>query len=159
MKIGIMSDSHDNLPKIRAAISVFEEEKVGLVIHAGDLVAPFAAKELRKIKSQFVAVFGNNDGERLGLARILGDEIHEAPYQLKIKELKILVCHEPYALAALKQSGFYDAIIYGHTHEVDVQKNGPSLIINPGECGGWVNQRSTVAIWDTESSDVEIIEI
>lgn len=159
MKIGIMSDSHDNLPKIRAAIAVFADEKVKLVIHAGDLVSPFAAKELKKIKSRFVVVFGNNDGERLGLARMLGDKINLPPYQLKIADLKMLICHEPYALSALKQSGYYDAIIYGHTHEVDVQKDGASLIINPGECGGWVNDRCSIAIWDTETSDIEIIEI
>jgi len=158
LKIGIMSDSHDNLPKIQAALAVFERQQTGLVINAGDLVAPFAAKELKKTQSKLVAVFGNNDGERLGLARILGDDIHEAPYQLKINELKILVCHEPYALAALKQSGWYSAIIYGHTHEIDVQP-GASLIINPGECGGWVNQRSTVAVWDTDRGTVEIVDI
>lgn len=159
MKIGIMSDSHDNIPKIRAAIELFNRQEVELVIHAGDLVSPFAAKELRAIKSKFIVVFGNNDGERLGLARMLEDKIHLAPYQIKADDKTVLVCHEPYALKALEQSNYYDAIIYGHTHDVDVRKVDSTQVINPGECGGWLNGKCTVAVWDTKINEVEVVEI
>ena len=63
MQVGIFSDSHDNIPKIRKAISIFNERQVNLTIHAGDLVAPFAAKELKQLQMKYVVVFGNNDGE------------------------------------------------------------------------------------------------
>jgi predicted phosphodiesterase len=39
----------------------------------------------------------------------------------------------------------YDLIAYGHTHEVDVRK-GPPLVVNPGECGGWLTGTATVVI-------------
>jgi len=39
--IGIMSDSHDHMEAIRAAVEVFNQAGVKLVVHAGDLIAPF----------------------------------------------------------------------------------------------------------------------
>ncbi len=79
MLIGIMSDTHDNLPAIRKAVEFFNERNVDLVIHAGDYVAPFVARELKKLKAPLKGVFGNNDGERKGLYEALGiyDELIE----------------------------------------------------------------------------------
>jgi len=38
MLIGIMADSHDNLPKVRQAVEFFNQKKVALVLHAGDFM-------------------------------------------------------------------------------------------------------------------------
>jgi predicted phosphodiesterase len=51
-----------------------------------------------------------------------------------------------------------DVIIYGHTHEVDI-RIGPPLVINPGEAGGWLKGKSTIAILDTKTMEVELIEL
>ena len=58
----------------------------------------------------------------------------------------------------IAKSGEYDVVIYGHTHEIDVRKEG-TLIVNPGETGGWTTGRSTVAIVDLDSLEAEIREI
>jgi putative phosphoesterase len=158
MKIGVMADSHDNLPAISKAVGVFNDANVVLVIHAGDLIAPFVSIPLKKLKSDFVAVFGNNDGEKFGLTKVLKDKIFRAPHVHQIRDKHILILHEPDNLDALAISGRFDAIIYGHTHEVDIRK-GPSLVINPGECGGWVNGRRTVVLWDVESKEVNVVSI
>lgn len=55
MKIGILSDSHDNMPKLARAVELFNEEKVELVLHAGDLVSPITANELIRL---FVVLSG-----------------------------------------------------------------------------------------------------
>ena len=158
MKIGIMADSHDNLPKIEAAVDVFNQQAVDLVIHAGDLIAPFTADSFLKLQAQLVAVFGNNDGEVLGLDRRFEGRIHKPPYLLLFHDLKILICHEPVAFDILTSNIFYDAIIYGHTHEHDVQGHRP-WIINPGETCGWLTGFSTVAIWDVTQDHVDIIPL
>jgi len=49
-------------------------------------------------------------------------------------------------------------LIYGHTHEVDLRE-GPPLILNPGECGGWLSGRATCAIVDLERLQTEIVEV
>lgn len=42
MKIGIISDTHDQVEKIKKAISIFNKEKVFLVYHLGDFCSPFS---------------------------------------------------------------------------------------------------------------------
>ena len=42
MKIGLISDTHDNLPLIRRAFGFLGGLEI--LLHAGDIVAPFAAK-------------------------------------------------------------------------------------------------------------------
>lgn len=66
--------------------------------------------------------------------------------------------HQPKFLKALIASGKYDLIIYGHTHKVDIREGQP-LVINPGECGGWLTGRRTVAIVDLETMKVEIYDL
>jgi len=66
--------------------------------------------------------------------------------------------HEPGILDALAGSGSVDVIIYGHTHEIDVRK-GPPLIINPGEAGGWLRDKCTIALLELETMAVEVIEL
>lgn len=158
MKVGIMADSHDNLPAVAKAVSFFNDAEVSLVIHAGDLIAPFVSKPLDKLEMDFVAVFGNNDGERFGLAKVLEGKIHRAPHTVNVNGKKILIIHEPDNLDALVTSLFFNTVIYGHTHDIDIQK-GKTLVVNPGECGGWLRGRRTVVLWDMESGDVEVVPV
>jgi putative phosphoesterase len=158
MRIGILSDSHDNMPAIAKAVGIFNDAEVSHVLHAGDLVSPFVSIPLKNLNMEFTAVFGNNDGERIGLSNVFKGRIHRAPYLLEIGGKKILLMHEPDNLDALVASGHFDAIVYGHTHELDVRK-GNTLIINPGESSGWLKGDRTIAIWDIGKGDVEIMPL
>lgn len=158
MKIGILSDSHDNLPAITKAVSAFNDAEVSMVIHAGDLISPFVSLPLKKLESDLVAVFGNNDGERLGLATVFNGQIHRPPHFLMFANQRILILHEPDNLEALADSGHFDLIVYGHTHDADIRQ-GKTLVINPGECGGWLRGRRTVALWDVDKQEVDILPV
>ncbi len=159
MTVGILSDSHDNLDALRKAVELFNQRRVDLAIHAGDLVAPFVQRALSALKAPLVMVFGNNDGERLGLARAFEGKIFQAPHEIEVDGKRVLILHEPHNLEAIRVSELYDAVIYGHTHEIEVTRTGKTLVINPGECGGWLSGRRTVAFWDTETNEVEIVEL
>ena len=85
MKIGIISDSHDDVDNVNKAITIFEEEKVRAIIHAGDIISPPIVKEFKKLTDngiEFFGIFGNNDGEQKGLenafayinGKLLGNE-------------------------------------------------------------------------------------
>jgi len=158
--VGIMSDSHDNMPAIRAAVELFNEKKVDLVIHAGDLVAPFTAREIKRLNCSYKIILGNNDGETLGLCRIYEGNIFQPPYQFKVNDKKVLVLHDPILINTLKEIKSFDLIIYGHDHTASITES-PSgqLIVNPGECGGWLSGKSTVAIWNTLTGEVDLIEL
>ncbi len=156
--IGIMSDSHDNCDAIRQAVCLFNELKCRIVVHAGDFVAPFAAKELESLKGLVKAVYGNCDGEKKGLEETFSSigTIREAPFCFSYLGVEFLVTHTHFSLNSYIRSGKYDVIIYGHTHKPLIQREGRTLVINPGETGGWLSGKGTVVLLDSETLEVEI---
>ncbi len=74
MKIGIISDTHDDIDNVQNAIEIFREERVNLIIHAGDFIFPGVIDEFKKLKdelplSRVIGVLGNNGGEKLLLLK------------------------------------------------------------------------------------------
>ena len=157
MKVGIMSDSHDNKENIRKAVSCFNDESVDMVIHAGDIAAPFTIQEFKHLNADMKAVFGNNDGERLGLSKVF--DIQVQPLELTLDDKKFIVMHEPFMIEALQKSGFFDVIVYGHTHKMIIDGRRGPLVINPGETCGWFNGKGSVVVLDTESMDARHFEL
>jgi len=153
-----MADSHDNLKAIKKAVLLFNKERCQLVVHAGDFVAPFAARELQNLKCPVKAVFGNCDGEKQGLEKafqLLG-EIREAPLIFKHHGLNFLVTHLDSPLEAYLTSEEYDVLIFAHNHKSDIRKEKKTLLINPGETGGWLSGKSTVVIFDPKTLSAQI---
>ncbi len=153
-----MADSHDNLRAIKRAVQLFNEARCSLVVHAGDFVAPFAAREMQNLKCPVKAVFGNCDGEKQGLEKVFQSlgEIREAPLSFKIHDLNFLVVHLNFPLESYLSSGEYDVLVFAHTHESEIRKEKGTLLLNPGETGGWLSGKSTVALLDPKSLFTQI---
>jgi hypothetical protein len=161
MKIGIISDTHDNMFQIKKAVEIFNREKVELVFHAGDFVSPFTFLEFKNLNCPLKGVFGNNDGDKLYLQEKFKGigEIYPTLYETNIDHKNIIMMHKEKLIDALAESQKYDVIIYGHTHRIDLRKIGKTLIVNPGECGGWLSGKSTIALLDLETLDANIVKI
>ncbi len=158
MKIGVISDSHDRLPALKAALAKLLERNVQAIIHAGDIVAPFAAKLLADVTAVPVhCIYGNNDGERQGLRRVL-PQIREGPLRLELGGRRFLVNHDLDSLGQDELAGA-DVVVTGHTHHPEVRTRDGVLYLNPGECCGWTTGRCTLAIVDTDAMSAEIIEV
>ncbi len=161
MKLGVMSDSHDNVPNVNRAVGLFNDIGVDLVVHAGDFIAPFAVVPLEDLNCRVVGVFGNNDGERVVVAKrfeAIGGEVHPNFADVSLGGKKIAVMHYPELAIPIAKSGDYDIVIYGHTHKIDIRQ-GNSLLLNPGETGGWITGRATVAVVYIETLGVTIHEV
>ncbi|MDQ3807676.1 MAG: metallophosphoesterase family protein, partial [Thermoproteota archaeon] len=65
MKIGLISDTHDNFKTIEVAVSIFREKRIDYVIHAGDITTPEAVEAFAGLK--MIGVLGNNDIDKKGL--------------------------------------------------------------------------------------------
>ena len=144
MKIGIISDSHDDVDNVNRAIDIFEKENVKTVIHAGDIISPPIIKEFKKLTDrdvEFFGIFGNNDGEKRGLenafsyinGKLLGDE-----GKIEIDALKFCIHHGQDLKKKEKiiASQKFDVFIYGHSHtkhhEIVQNKKRETIILNPG---------------------------
>lgn len=157
MKIGILSDSHDNLPKIEKAVSIFNKNKVGFVLHAGDFIAPFTIPKLKLLSCDWRGVFGNNDGERNGLIGISEGKIQEGPLRIEFGKIRVTLVHDINKIFLEKEET--DLVIFGHTHKQEARKNDSKLVINPGECGGWLTGKSTIAVIDLDTLSSQILDI
>jgi putative phosphoesterase len=160
MLVGVIADTHDNMNMLKKAVDLFNKREVELVLHAGDYIAPFTAREFRRLKCNLVGVFGNNDGEKFGLTNNFTSfgELYDGIHQLELDGKKIAITHYPEIAETLADSGAYDVVIYGHTHRADIRGPNP-LVVNPGECGGWLEGKSTVAILDLAAMKAEIVAL
>ncbi|RLE64797.1 MAG: metallophosphoesterase [Thermoprotei archaeon] len=169
MLVGVLSDTHDNLNNVEKAINLLKRKKITTVIHAGDIIAPFTLRKFLNTGLKFYGVFGNNDGEIFLLSKIAlstGLNLKPQPYELELDGRKIIIFHgmggmeETKRVAyALVRYGNYDIVIFGHTHEVMVEKVEDKLLLNPGEVFGGLTGKATLAILDLETLEVEIIEL
>jgi len=158
--VGIISDTHDNRTNIVRAVELFNRKGAFLVVHAGDMVAPFTALDFRALSCPMEMVFGNNDGERIGLVNSFKDigTLQPGPRTFSFQGKKFLLMHESGCLDEVINAAGVDVIIYGHTHHEDVRPGHP-LVINPGEAGGWLTGKATIAVLDLETMAVEIISL
>jgi len=69
------------------------------------------------------------------------------------------VAHELPAPEAAAVDNTYRLVVYGHTHLPEVKRVGETLVVNPGECGGWLFGHCTVAIAHLDTLEAEIIEL
>ena len=159
MIIGIIADTHDNLPQTKKAIEIFNSRDIGFLIHAGDFTSPFTLKLFKGLECKYAGVFGNNDGDRLLLQEKSKGSIKPQPLALTLNEKKIVVIHEHHIADALADSGHFDVVIYGHTHEPLIKKVKNTLLINPGEVCGWLYGKSTAAILDLGRMKADIVEL
>ena len=159
MKIGVISDTHDRLPTLRRAVAFFERLKMEAVFHAGDYVAPFAAKLLAppNLAAPLYCIYGNNDGERKGLKAVL-PQIQDGPLWVESGGRRILL-HHFVDWCPVSEIARADVVVTGHTHEVVNERREGRLFLNPGECCGWLYGRCTVAVLDTATLSAEIIEV
>ena len=159
MKLGIISDTHDNVPMIKKAVEFFNSADVDLVLHAGDYVSPFSLKPFFLLECDFMGVWGNNDGDKIALQNMAQGKIENSPHIETYGQKKILLGHYFETLEALVTSQVFYLIIYGHTHKPEIRQEGRTLVVNPGECGGWLEGRSTIAVVDLENQKAEIIDL
>ena len=163
--IGVISDTHDNLPMIEKAVKRLNNEKVALVLHAGDYVAPFVIPKFKALNARLIGVFGNNDGDHELLKKRFSEtencEVRGRFAEIDVDGFKIALLHgdEEELLNALINCECFDTVIHGHVHMTGVRKKGKVLIVNPGEVCGYLSGKSTMALLDTVKREPKIVEL
>ncbi len=154
MIVGLVSDTHDNIYMIDRAVERLNEERVGLVLHAGDYVSAFTAKHFEPLEAPMIGVYGNNCAERELLGRVYaeaGAEIRGYFAEVEADGLRVALLHGHRKEDVDRAyGGGYDVIVRGHTHRASIGEEDGVLVVNPGEVCGYVSGRCTLAFLDTE---------
>jgi putative phosphoesterase len=162
MIVAVLSDSHDNIWKLDAALPHIQRAEA--VIHCGDICSPFLLRRLAEgaAARPLHVVWGNNDGDKLLLARVAGGYPDVSLYgqfaELDLAGVPAAVNHYPEIAHPLALSGKYHLVCYGHNHKAREDRVGACLMLNPGELAG-IQGRSTFALVDTADLRVEWVEL
>lgn len=161
--IGLISDTHDNIPAIDKAVKLLNDMGVKLVVHAGDWCAPFSLMRFQSLKCSLVGVFGNVDGDIEKLRErggALGFRLNWFD-EFEVDGLKGAVLHgvDERIVKALALSGLYRVLVRGHTHRPSVDKVGECVVVNPGEACGYLTGKETLAVLDTRTLEVKLVEL
>jgi putative phosphoesterase len=161
MKLGIISDTHDDINSVKSAIKIFNSNNVAYVFHAGDYVFPGIVLEFGNLNDdiKFIGILGNNDGESIGLVNSFRSISADLPLdfgEYKVDNLLIGIYHgtNTNLTNSLILGNRYDIFIYGHTHKKDTRKIGKTQLFNPGSAHKNLqkddsNNGASVIIYDT----------
>tara|TARA_Y100001958_G_C21113985_1_gene460096 strand:+ start:180 stop:671 length:492 start_codon:yes stop_codon:yes gene_type:complete len=152
MKIGVVSDTHNNLKNIEIIINIFNDEKVPIVIHTGDISSAITLEKFSKLNSELIGVYGNNDRNESGLKEVAQKNnfhFQEPPRRLKLLDKEIVIFHEPNHIEQfLLENKKVNIVLYGHTHRYENNTKNGVLYFNPGESAGMLKGSNAIGILD-----------
>ncbi len=130
MKIGLISDTHNNLPE--DVTGIFRD--VDFILHAGDIGSADILQRLKQI-APTEAVYGNTD--IYSIASTLPSK-----QSIKLEGLNFLLLHNVGNIKnfawKIKREDFTpvpDVVVFGHTHRPFFQEYFDCIFINPGSAG------------------------
>lgn len=131
MRILVLSDTH--IPRVAQDLpaKIYEEiKKADMVMHAGDFIDEEVLDNIKRVKKEVYAVYGNMDS--LELKRRLKDKETITAGKFKIGLIHGYGAPKELIDTIRGDFGAVDAIVFGHSHlPVNIEKNGV-LFFNPG---------------------------
>lgn len=119
MRIGLISDTHDNEALAEVAGGLFHDERVDRVFHLGDVTQPETLDPLHGFP--LIVVQGNND-----------EEPWPVSWQQELEGQRVGATHGHHKALLARLIGECDVVLHGHTHKRRAERVGRALVINPG---------------------------
>jgi uncharacterized protein len=160
MRLGIISDTHDELARTRLAIQLLIDAGAEALVHCGDLASPPIVAALAALPSWFV--FGNHDADSVpalqraavefgpvclgwgGIIELAGRRVGVAHGHMTTDVRRVL-------------SERPDFLLSGHSHFPSDQIVGSVRRINPGALHR--ADEFTVAVMEMASGDLQLLKI
>ena len=159
MRIGVVSDTHNNLKNVARIVELFNDANVDVVAHTGDITQAKTLDVMADLKSPLVGVFGNNDQERTSLDSTMaahGFHFQDPPYEVVWASRRVIIVHDPADLDSVLTTD-HDLALHGHTHLQRIENRSSQLIFNPGECAGHIQGLNAIGIVELDSLEAKII--
>jgi len=159
MLLVIISDIHDNLANLKKCLNWCRREKATSLICCGDLTTIEIASYLaQNFPGEIFVVEGNAEiYKEAELIKLKNVNYYGEIGINEINGVKIGFCHEPKKIKKIKELSPFalDFIFYGHTHKPWLEKEGNTIIANPGTLGGVFNPASFATL-DTTKKNLEL---
>ena len=165
MKLGILSDIHDHVWNLAAALPALAG--CDALLCCGDLCSPFVVHQLgRGFGGPIHVVFGNNDAD---LFRITANArqypqlaLHGEFFRGEFAGRRVAMNHFDFIAREIAREG-WDLVCFGHNHTFEITRAGGCLLVNPGAVmgaviepgGGWRAVTPTAAVYDTDTGEAD----
>ncbi|MCG8425989.1 MAG: YfcE family phosphodiesterase [Chromatiales bacterium] len=169
MKVCILSDSHDHIPLLDAAVAEAKSKGAEAILHCGDVVAPSTLKCLNKHNLPVHVIHGNNTGDLYTLGQLVNQpdnmiEYHGMDAGVKLAGKRIFLVHYPHYARAMATTGEWDLVCCGHSHQTKLEqlpniKGGSTPLLNPGTVGGVGSAPATYVMADLEQMEFDFHQI
>jgi putative phosphoesterase len=169
MKICILSDSHDHIALLDAAVAEAKALGAEAVLHCGDVVAPSTLHCLEKHALPVHVIHGNNTGDMFTLGRLAADpgsvvQYHGMDAGIYLGGQRIFLVHYPHYARAMATTGEWDIVCCGHSHTPRQERvpnigGGETLMLNPGTVGGVGQAPATYLVGDLGAMEFELYEL
>jgi putative phosphoesterase len=160
MKIGIISDTHDNVHNLQVALETLRAENVTKILHCGDVCGPEIVRALEGFDVWIAQ--GNMDRHR-GLTQAIEEVLGRARlawlHKPTLNGYPMAMIHgdNEEVLGNLITSGTYAYVFHGHTHRRRDQTIGRTRVINPGALGSTRSRSRSFCVLDLSLGKVRFV--
>jgi hypothetical protein len=154
VKIGIISDTHSKERWLIQALDVLRNQNISILAHCGDLTDFAMCRHMRDFQVYYA--FGNGDVASGAIALNLQQMNPTSQWGLSVEFTldgrAFYVCHgnHPEMIRSALESGNFDYLLHGHSHEFKDMRVGRTRVINPGALGDRIRPHS-FAVLDIET--------
>lgn len=162
MKLALISDTHNNYFNLAKALNIIRKDKIGALIHCGDITSPEILKIILDNFSGLIYIsLGNGDDKNVFMNFGRQNKkifIFNDFGEIKFKNIEIAMTHFPDIALNLIKNLKYKYIFYGHTHKPWIEKINNTIMLNPGNLAGLIYS-PTFAICDLKNLNCRLIRI
>jgi putative phosphoesterase len=160
MRLGILSDTHDQLARARLAVRLLRTEGADALVHCGDLTGPNMVAVCAVLPCYFT--FGNHDADMVpelrGAITKAGAVCLGWGGEVTLAGKRVAVTHGHMSSDVRRlMAGRPDYLLPGHSHIASDWHDGLTRRINPGALHE--ADRYTVALLDLEADEVRFLDV
>ncbi len=163
MKVGILSDTHNDITAVQRILHHFRDQNITTMIHCGDVTSPETMKHFSSFTVHLA--YGNGDYFTGALNETLllfgTNSTAKRINTVSLGGKSIVIAHGNYEqeLHQLITSNRFDLVFTGHTHLRQNVLVGKTKVINPGAASRTGNHPAySYAIYDFEKEDLNFYQ-
>ncbi len=164
-RIGIVSDTHGDVGRLEAALTLLARQNVEIIVHCGDIGSAACVEAMGEAKAFVYAVAGNCDtgsDELPAAARRCGVHLAAQSVVIPLQGGLSAVAthgHDKRLLDQFIEQGKHAYVLHGHTHRTRDERIGGTRVINPGALHRSQGSVPTVAVLDSVADTVEYLSV
>ena len=163
MKIGVLSDTHNNLSNLISALAALRDRRITTLIHCGDLTDHDLVSYFEGFR--VIYTFGNGDFAtgtiRNRLNKMNPDSSAAMVFRGSLDGVRVAATHSHLEgkVMDLIREGNFQWVFHGHTHEKRDEVIRGVRVVNPGALCGAGRSPRILCVVDLDAENVTFLSV